>query len=201
MDEQLVEAILALGSDEEAIAELLRQADRQEQIGDDTRGNDYLMSAGRVNVANPWQAVSDVFIRGRSEKKAKKLRGEADLARVRANTKMGNWFDSALGRNPIAEALRGQSGEIKVNAPGSIPITPIPAIPTLTPQANVRPPGPPAAPAPVAAAPAGPRPRPVPKGMVMGTQGMPTWPEFNDVPGQNSEEAQTEALLALLGQK
>lgn len=202
IDEQLVEAILSLGGDEEAIAELLRQASRQEQIGDDTRGNDYLMSAGRVNVANPWQAVSDVFIRGQSEKKAKKLRGEADTARERANQKMKDWFYGALGKDPVLEALRAQSPDVQVKPPGSVPITPVPPIPPPapgpTPQPSV------AAPAPAPAAPPMPQARPVPKGMVRGPNNLATWPEFNDVPllpGQDPEDAQTAALLALLGQK
>lgn len=204
MDDKLIEAIMALGSDEEAIAELLRQADRQESIADDTRGKDYLTSAGRVNVANPWGAISDMFVRGQSEKRAKKLRGEADVARRASDSKMRDWFNSALGIGPGGPPLAAPGGPPPTVSPppGGVPITPVPPI---TPPAQGAPaPRPAAPPAPAPAAPAvPPKPR-VPQGMEMGPSGMPTHKGWNDVPllpGQDPEEAQAEELLALLRQQ
>lgn len=205
MDEKLIESILALGSDEEAIAELLRQADRQESIGDDTRGNDYLTAAGRVNVANPLGAVSDMFVRGQSEKRAKKLRGEADVARRGSDSKMRDWFNSAMGFGAGGPPLASPGGPAPAVTPppGGVPITPVPPIaPPGAPQAPR--PAAPAAPTPAPMAPPGPPKPPLRPGMEMGTNGLPTHKGWNDIPllpGQDPEEAQTEQLLTLLRQQ
>lgn len=149
MDEQLLEQILSLGSDEDAIAELLRQADRHEQIGDDTRGKDYLIGAGRINVANPWGAVSDMFVRGQSDKRAKALRDEAATARRKMDEKVGGFMNSAMGYGPGGAPLPSPMGtHVPVTPPSPASITP-PAMPQVTPP-------PVAAPRPSQAAPAQP---------------------------------------------
>jgi hypothetical protein len=87
MDEELA-ALLSMGSDEEAIAELLRQKERQEALIDETRGREYGTQAGRVYVANPWQAVSDVFTRGKAEHKAKGLDRDIAVGRRKQDTQV-----------------------------------------------------------------------------------------------------------------
>ena len=66
MTQEEIDAILSMGTTEDEVAELLRKVQRQEDIGDQTRGRDYLMDAGAMKVANPYQAVADMFIRPKS---------------------------------------------------------------------------------------------------------------------------------------
>jgi hypothetical protein len=164
MDPELMQAILSLGSDEEAIAELLRTAERQEGIADETRGRDYLMNAGRMKVANPWGAVSDMFVRGNAEKRAKEARGQVPNRRAQIDEKMRDFVNSSMNRGIGGIDMNNQeASQSAIAGPSPMPMPQAPQVPppATAPAAPVAPPGPPspapaAPPAPVPGAPPAP---------------------------------------------
>jgi hypothetical protein len=162
MDDDLMLQILSMGSDEDAIAELLRQAERQEGIADETRGRDYLMDAGRMKVANPWGAVSDMFVRGNAEKKAEAARGQVPNARATMNEKLRDFVNSSQNKGIGGIDMDEQAPtQAAIAGPRPMPMPQAPQVPPPAPAGPVGPPGPQAAPggAPAApAAPAGPPP-------------------------------------------
>ncbi len=203
MTNEELESFLKMGADEEEILELLRQAERQEGLADDTRGKDYLINAGRVNVANPWGAVSDMFVRGNAEKKAEKARGEAANARAQMDqTSVRDFHRAASGQG---------LGGVELNARPEIPERPLqipnaPQVPQPPPAMGGGPVGPPAPNAAPAAPPAAPAPTPPPaqppgppqppKTASGAFQSHPGW---DDVPGlPQTEEEEALALIAAL---
>jgi hypothetical protein len=160
MDPELMQAILSLGSDEEAIAELLRQAERQEGIADETRGRDYLMDAGRMKVANPWGAVSDMFVRGNAEKRAKEARGQVPNRRAQIDEKMSDFVNSAMNRGIGGIDMNNQeASQAAIAGSRPMPMPQAPQVPPPAPQAAPTPtPAPAAPPAPMPGAPPAPTP-------------------------------------------
>lgn len=150
MDDELMMQILSMGSDEEAIAELLRQADRQDAIGDATRGNEYLMDAGRMKVANPWGAVSDMFVRGNAEKKAKELRGQTPNMRATMNERLADFVKSSQGKGlggvdlhaPVSDAAIAGSKPMPMPQAPQVPPPPAPPAPAPAPAPQAAPPPP-----------------------------------------------------------
>ena len=196
MDDELMMQILSLGNDEEAIADLLRQADRQEGLADATRGRDYLMDAGRMKVANPWGAISDVFVRGNAEKRAKELRGQAPNMRATINERMRDFINSSQGKGLGGVDFDDQptQRDIAGMAPGAgdlmnVKVPPAPQVPPMPAPAAPRPPVPAAGPTGAPAAPVPPAGRPGP--FIANLPGQP----------QPGDEPDGEAILALLRQQ
>lgn len=203
MTNEELEAFLSMGADEEAIADLLRQADRQEGIADQTRGKDYLMNAGRVNVANPWGAISDMFVRGNAEKKAEKARGDAANQRAQMDqTSVRDYFRAAEGQGLGGVDLRADPKipQRPLNIPQMPQVQAPPAGPMGPPQggapaAPVPPPGP--------QAPPGPPPPPKPPGPPRTASGAfqthPGWDDVPGLPGGGDEDAEANAeIVAML---
>lgn len=226
MDEDLMQQILAMGSDEEAIADLLREAERQEKRSDSTRGNSYLMDAGHGNVvANPYQAVADMFIRGNAEKKAQEARDQVPNMRAVGNEKTKAYLDSLLNRGLGGIDLnKAMDPSVKAGGPLAIPNAPqvTPPAPEKAPDpfANVQgggstPPPPPPGPR-VPNAPQGPIPQAAPgapglpgggapgmAGAMFSTPGAPygdLGKKLAEALGMSEQDADVQSLLAGLRQ-
>jgi hypothetical protein len=181
MTQEEMELILSSGSLEEEIAELLRKQANAEAEGDATRGREYGTQAGRVYVANPYQAVADMFIRGKAEKKAKTAEDEAKAKRAERDAAVRVFMEGAMGRNlepiqvgvnrvgrdpsgtsfpappaPAAAPSASAGVSAPVPPPTAAPQTPAPQMGAAPPAAPPpRPPAPPAAPAPAPKPPGG----------------------------------------------
>lgn len=154
MTNEELEMILSMGSDEEALAEILRQQGRQEDRIDSTRNRAPGIQAGNAYVANIAQPIADMFIRGRAGKKAKELGSRADEMRSMRDRKMADFFRGLQGQQPGGPPLPVTSGgpdpskAVSVPGPqGGVPMPPpVPPIPPPSPQ--VPRPAPQGAPAP-----------------------------------------------------
>lgn len=88
IDMPTAEEIAAAEGDPVAMQDLLARAKNAQAQIDATRGKSYLTDAGRVVVANPWGAVSDIFVRGNAAKErdaATKSAGELERSRRTAS--------------------------------------------------------------------------------------------------------------------
>jgi len=126
-----IEAILSLGTIDEEIAELLRQKLEAEDEGKATRGRESGHMAGRVYVANPGQAIADMFIRGKAEKKAKAAEDAAKARRGDRDRITGDYIEGLLGKRiepvPVTASRIG-------TAPGTTPPAAPPPVMGAAPQ-------------------------------------------------------------------
>lgn len=153
MTQQELDELIGLGTDESIIAALLRDQQRSEDREDATRGKSYLTDAGRMQVANPWQAVADVFIRGNERKKQDRIKGDIYRQNVRMDDKMRGAFNQArygtkiapVGDDDIAAQSPRITGAVEAGFDPSRLVTPAPqvgAAPAPGPGGPVGPPAP-----------------------------------------------------------
>lgn len=98
------EEIEAASGDPEQMQALLARAKYAEQRLQQATGKDYLMDAGRLKVANPWGAISDIFVRGNAMK-------ERDTANKSA-AELGRAQTAAQAKLARGELVRSRADEI-----------------------------------------------------------------------------------------
>jgi hypothetical protein len=136
--EEEIQAFLSMGTTEDEISELLRQAERQEGIGDATRGKDYTLSGGNGYIANNSLApIADIFVRGNAEKKAKEAQGQAANKRATLDERTRDYMRAASGLGLGGVDLRSSPTQSQIAGSKPLNIKPAPPVPP-----------PPAAPAP-----------------------------------------------------
>src|SRR5688572_23381177 len=129
MDMKELENLISMGSSEEEVLELLRQASEQDALAESTRGNDYLMNAGRMKVANPLGAISDMFVRGNAEKKAKEAREEAAKGRRVMDQQTMSAVANQMGGRQGVLPLDAPTGAPQVKPPAQFPMPQAPQVP------------------------------------------------------------------------
>lgn len=106
------EEIQAAAGDPVATAQLIGRSKAAQDRIDATRDKSYLTDAGRMKVANPWGAISDMFVRG----KAGKERDAADKEARELGEKQRAAAASISAReiqHERAEGLRAQLSELE----------------------------------------------------------------------------------------
>ncbi|MCI0364029.1 MAG: hypothetical protein L0219_09130, partial [Phycisphaerales bacterium] len=99
MTQEELEAILATGSLDEQIAELLRRQEEAEAQGRATLDEPTGSMIGNAYVANVPGMISNMFIRGRQAKKAKGYEEERAAARKQRDAGIERAVSGMLGRN------------------------------------------------------------------------------------------------------
>lgn len=108
MDDNQIEELLRLGTIDEQIAEQLRSAKDYQQLSetvpDATAGRDYTTEVRGGVVANPGQAIADMFIRGKQEREKKQhkyaseaMQAKADDNRTLRDTITKSYTDAVTG--------------------------------------------------------------------------------------------------------
>jgi hypothetical protein len=93
------EEIEAAQGDPVQMSNLLAKAQAAQSVIDSTRGKDYLTKSGNYVVANPWGAVSDIFVRGQAAKE----RDEANKSAEEIGKKQ-RAADAYIRRKEIAQS-------------------------------------------------------------------------------------------------